>query len=82
MPTYNFYNTETKKSFTQEMKISELEIFLKENPHLQQTLKPIPLVDPYAVGIKRTDSKFRDVLKKVKEQQPGSTIRTDNITEV
>lgn len=82
MPTYNFYNTETRQSFSSEMKISELEIYLKENPHLQQTLKPIPTVDPYSVGRYRTDSAFRDKTRKIKEMQPNSVIRTDNLTEI
>lgn len=64
------------------MKISELDTFLKENPDLQQVLQAIPTVDPYALGRKRTDSRFRDVLKKMKRDHVGSTIRTDNITEV
>jgi hypothetical protein len=82
MPNYNFYDPKTRKTVTLEMKISELDTFLKDNPHLQQTLQPIPSVDPHAVGRTRTDSRFRDVLKKIKRDQPGSTIRTDNITEI
>jgi hypothetical protein len=82
MPTYNFYNIKTKKSFMAEMKISEREEFLKSNPHIQQTLTPTPSIDPYVAGRKRTDSRFRDRLQKIKENNHGSTIRTDNLTAI
>jgi hypothetical protein len=82
LPTYNFYNKKTRKSFSVEMKISEREEYLKNNPDLQQTLQPIAVVDPYTVGRYKTDSKFRDFTRKIKQEHHGNTIRTENITEV
>lgn len=82
MPTYNFLNKKTNESFSKEMKISELDDYLKSNPDLQQTLQVISLVSPYSVGRTRTDSQFRDRLNKIKERNPGSTIRGDNLTEI
>ena len=82
MPTYTFEDTKTKKEFDKEMKISELKDFLDQNPNLIQIIKATPLVDPYLLGRYKTDSRFRDVLKKIKNEHAGTTVRTDNITEI
>lgn len=76
MPTYTFYNKNTKKEFDITMSISELDKYIEDNPHLSQVLKPIPLADPTRLGIKKPDSGFRDVLKKAKNAHRGSTINT------
>lgn len=67
MPTYNFYNTKTKKEETHFMSISELDSFAKTNPHLHQCLSTPAIADPSRLGIRKPDSGFRDVLKRVKK---------------
>ena len=36
MPTYNFYNEKTEEEFEEFMKISELDQYKLDNPHIKQ----------------------------------------------
>lgn len=59
------------------MPISELDEYKAQNPHLQQLIKTAPAIaDPTRLGIKKPDSGFRDVLKKVKKAHVRSTVNT------
>ena len=78
MPTYLFENKETGETFEVSMKISERDDFLKSNPNLIQLVNGFPGIgDPIRLGRVKPDSQFTDLLKKVKRNNPGSTIRTD-----
>lgn len=77
MANYTFYNTKTNREEDLSMPISELDEFKAQNPHMQQIIKTAPaLADPTRLGIKKPDSGFRDVLKKVKRAHRGSTVNT------
>jgi hypothetical protein len=67
MPIYSVRDNTTNEEFEVNMKFSELESYLKENPHLQQIFNKFPaLGDPVRLGLKKPDDGFRDVLKKAK----------------
>ena len=67
MPTYSFRNKETLEEFEQTMSNSDRELFLSENPHIQQIFNVCPgVVDSVRIGVRRPDDNFRDVLKKAK----------------
>lgn len=67
MPTYSFRNKETLEEFDRSMSNSDRELFLSENPNIQQIFKVFPgVVDSVRVGVRRPDDNFRDVLKKAK----------------
>lgn len=77
MPTYSFRNNETNEEFEQVMKISEMEIFLKENPHIQYIFKRAPAIgDSVRLGIRHVDSGFNEVLQKAKNAHKYSTVNT------
>lgn len=77
MPNYSFRNNETGEEFDESMKISELEVFLKENPNTQQIFKTFPgVVDSVRIGVRKPDRSFNDVLSKAKEAHKYSTIDT------
>lgn len=60
-------NNETLEEFEVTLKYSELEEYLKENPHIQQIFTKFPgMGDPVRLGLRRPDDGFRDVLKKAK----------------
>jgi hypothetical protein len=60
-------NNETQEEFEVTLKYSELETYLKENPHIQQIFNKFPgMGDPVRLGLRRPDEGFRDVLKKAK----------------
>ncbi len=82
MPTYTILDTNTKEESTVFMKWSELEQYLKDNPHFQQILTPIAIGDPYALGRLKTDSVFNERLKTIKKNNPGNTMTTGNLITV
>lgn len=75
MPTYSFKNLETGEMVEHIMKISALDEFKKNNPHLEQHVSGSPgLSDPARIGVLKPASGFRDLLKNMKSKHRGSTI--------
>ena len=73
MPTYTFKDKNTGEVTEKFMTISAREQFLVDNPHLETMISGAPmLVDPVRIGIRKTDSGFREVLKKIHTKTPGS----------
>ena len=74
MPTYNFYNSKTKKTYTDLMTISEMEEFTKKK-HIK-LLPPTQLNIVSSVGNvdSKTDSGWKDVLSKISEAHPKSNL--------
>jgi hypothetical protein len=66
MANYTFLDTKTNKEFDISMPISELDAYIKNNPHLQQVLSAPHIADPTRLGLRKPDSGFRDVLKRIK----------------
>jgi hypothetical protein len=74
MPTYNFYNSKTKETYTDLMTISEMEKFTKK--------KHIKLLPPTQINIvssvgnidSKTDNGWKEVLSKVSEAHPASNL--------
>jgi len=66
MANYTFYNKETKEESIISMPISELDSFKQANPHLEQLLTVLTIADPTRLGLRKPDSGFRDVLKRIK----------------
>lgn len=77
MPVYSFKNKKTKRCFDKFMKIAELDVYLKQNPHIVQEITVAPAIgDSIRLGKKKPDTRFKDVLKNIKKKHPGSTINT------
>jgi hypothetical protein len=72
MPLYNLKNTETDEVFEKFMKISEMETFLSENPHVVQWHEAAPAFSYN--DAKKPDAGFREVLQKIKSKHRGNTI--------
>ena len=74
MPTYNFYNSKTKETYTDLMSISDMEEFIKK--------KHITLLPPTQINIvssvgnidSKTDNGWKEVLSKVSEAHPASAL--------
>lgn len=67
MPNYTFIDNTTGEETTHMMKISELDGFKKDNPHLTQKLTAAGFVDPIRAGITRTPDSFNSLLKHIKK---------------
>jgi hypothetical protein len=77
MPTYTFEDTKTGKIFDKIMKISERDIFLKENPNITQRIgRPPSIGDPARLGRMKPDDGFRDVLRNVQHHHKKDNINT------
>ena len=76
MPTYNFYNQETKESFSSFMPIKEMEQYLSDNPSVKLQLSTPGIVDSVRVGVTKTPDSFNSLLKNIKKRYHRSTIET------
>lgn len=71
MPTYHFKNKNTEEQFEDFMSISAKEKYLEENPHIEQLLTALNLVDPVGIGVTKPPSDFsKYVLGRIKETNP------------
>lgn len=74
MPNYTFKNTEDGSEILITMTISEFVKYEKKNPHMKQIIKAAGIGDPIRLGVKKPDVAFREVLKRIKKGNRGSTI--------
>ena len=78
MPEYSFYDSQTRQTFSDFMTIVEKEQFLATNPHINQLLSAPAIGDSIRLGLKKPDSEFRDLLKRIKNKH-SSGITSSNI---
>jgi hypothetical protein len=77
MPTYTFEDINTGERQEVFMKISELDDFRAQNPHLKSLILGAPAIgDAHRLGLKKPDDGFRDVLKNVKHHHKKDNINT------
>ena len=77
MAPYTFYDTKTEEYFDISMPMSELDTYTENNKHLNHIPSMTAIADPTRLGIRKPDSGFRDVLKRVKKASGrGNTINT------
>lgn len=75
MPHYDFINTKTKKEFDMWCSISEMEQYLKDNPHIKFHVKTMSLGDSVKLGITKPDSSFQKyVLGPMKKAHPKGSV--------
>ena len=76
MPYYVFRDINTGETFEKLMKISELDQYKLDNPHLQTVPQAPGFSDPVRLGRMKPSDGFRDVLQKIKQGSPRSKINT------
>jgi hypothetical protein len=74
MPLYDFRNKDTGEIFEKFMSISAKEEYLKDNPNIESMLGMNALIDPVRLGVRRADNGFKEVLQRIHEKTPGSTL--------
>lgn len=75
MPTYTFINKETQEVTDHVCKMSELDQFKLDNPHLERHFtSAIPIGDPVRLGFVRIDNGFREVLQNIHRNTHGSVL--------
>lgn len=76
MPFYVFRDKNTGEDFEKLLKISELDQYKLDNPHLETVIQTPGFSDPVRLGRMKPSDGFRDVLSKIKKGSPGSKINT------
>ena len=78
MPTYTFRDENNNQQVLEKsMRISELDEFKLQNPHLTQLIVGAPSIgDPVRLGRVKPDAGFRDVLKNVQHHHKKDNINT------
>jgi len=77
MPSYNFINNKNGEEFTEFFTISGKEEYLLNNPHIEQTVSTVNIVDPYSIGKLKVDKEFRSLLRQVKKNNIHSSMKVD-----
>lgn len=77
MPIYTIMNKDSDEIFEVNMKFTELETYLTNNPSHIQVFNKFPGIgDPARLGKLKPDNGFRDVLKEVKNHHKKDSINT------
>ena len=77
MPTYRFRDKKTDEIFEKFMSISERDVYVKENEHLEQVPNAgFAFVDSVKLGRTKPSEGFRDMLRQIKRNNRGSKINT------
>ena len=74
MPIYTFFNSKTKKVFTDMMTIAEKEEYLEKNKHIKQQLTSLNIVGGVSGLSYRSDSGWKDNLSRIAEAHPNSPL--------
>jgi hypothetical protein len=75
MPTYSFYNEKTKEKFEEFMRISELDKYKLDNPHIKQRPVLVAFVgDHISATAKKIDGGMNERLEQIAHSNPGSPL--------
>ena len=78
MPLYDFRNKETGQVTEMSMSYGSKQQYLIDNPHMESVILTSPsLGDPTKLtATRKMDSGFKEVLQKIHDKTPGSTLNT------
>ena len=75
MPTYTYRVRETGEIQEHIIRMSEKDAFTAAHPELEPVIMNLPpLCDPFTIGVRRIDSGMKEVLTRIKKNNPGSDI--------
>jgi hypothetical protein len=75
MPLYEFEDKETGKIVVEVMKIADKPQFLVDHPNLKSIISAAPAIcDSVRIGVKKVDVGFKEVLNRIHQRTPGSTL--------
>lgn len=73
MPIYVFRDIETNEVFERFMSLTDKELYLNQNPKIQQVITSVNIVSGISIKDKVPDG-FKEVLSKVAENHTTSTV--------
>ena len=74
MPTYKFYDSETKETFEDFLSMSTKDELLEKNPHIKQLPTSFGIVSGVGTIQGKTSQGFKEVLSKISEAHPDSPL--------
>lgn len=82
MPIYSYHDTKENIYVDITMSISDMEVFEKENPHMERQYTSLNMVDPVTAGTAKPPADFsKYVLGRIKEKHPlGSVEKRWNLS--
>ena len=79
MPIYEFQNTKTGETFDKLLKMADREVYLKDNPDIQQIFTTVPsIVSSSGMSTNVDNHGFKEVLQKVGEAHPAGSVAADH----
>lgn len=78
MPTYNYLNTKTDEVIEKTHSMDEHKKFLKKNKFYETCFTTPPIIGKERLTSRKVSQGFKDVLRKVHDETPGSTLRQNN----
>lgn len=76
MPIYQYKNEETGEVTDHFMSIADMEQFDIDNPHMKKIIHAAAFGCSARLGIRKTDDSFNSLMKHIKKNNEGSTIKT------
>lgn len=74
MPIYSFENIKTGKEFTEQLSMSELDNYLKNNKDVRQIFTSLNIVGGVSGLTHKTDSGWQENMQRIAEAHPGSPL--------
>jgi hypothetical protein len=74
MPIYTFENIKTGKEFTEQLSMSELDVYLKKNKNIRQVFTSLNIIGGISGLTHKSDSGWQDNLQRIAEAHPNSPL--------
>ena len=75
MPTYTFFDEDTKETFDMFLSMAEREKYLKGNPQIRQVPVAVAISGEHILGVgPKVDSGFNERMEQIANSHPGSPL--------
>ena len=75
MPTYTFFDEDTKETFDMFLSMAEREKYLKANPQIRQVPVAVAISGDHIMGVgPKVDSGFNERMEQIANSHPGSPL--------
>ncbi len=75
MPTYTFFDEDTKETFDMFLSMAEREKYLKGNPQIRQVPVAVAISGDHIMGVgPKTDGGFNERMQQIADSHPGSPL--------
>ena len=75
MPTYTFFDEDTKETFDMFLSMAEREKYLKGNPQIRQVPVAVAIAGDHIMGVgPKVDSGFQENMSRMAEAHPGTPL--------